>query len=166
MYVLAGIIGFFAIIAWSLSIQNKDRENILIYQIAANAFYSIQYFLLGAVTAGLTNLLSIFRCLTFYFEEKIRGKISLISFIIFSLLILLIGVITYESLISLIPVLCGILYIYSIWQKNLNLTRYIFIFAAVLLTYYNFKVGAIVLFFGNITDILSGIISIIRFRSK
>lgn len=166
MYILANIIGVFAIITWSLSIQNKDRKNILIFQIVANAFYSIQYFLLGAVTAGMTNLLSIFRCLTFYFEEKIKGKISFISFVIFSFLIISIGIITYENPISLIPILCGNLYMYSIWQNNLNLTRHLFIIAALVLVYYNFKVGAIVLFFGNTMDILSGIISIIRFRRK
>lgn len=166
MYVVANIIGVFAIITWSLSIQNKDRKNILIYQIAANVFYSVQYFLLGAITAGMTNLISVLRCLEFYFEEKRKGKISFISFIIFSLLIILIGVITYENFISLIPVLCGILYMYSIWQNNLNLTRYLFVFAALILAYYNFRVGAIVLFLGNIMDTFSGVISIARFRRK
>ena len=53
---------------------------------------------------------------------------------------------------------------YSIWQSNLNITRYIFIIAAIILTYYNFKVRAFVLVLGNILDIISGIISIIRFR--
>ena len=166
MYVLANIIGVFAIITWTLSIQNKERKNILIFQILANVFYSIQYFLLNAFTAGMTNLLSIFRCLIFYFEEKRKGKISNVSFLFFALLIILIGIITYERILSLIPIIGGLLYMYSIWQNNLNLTRYLFIITGILLAYYNFKIGAIVLFFGNILDIVSGIISVIRFRRK
>ena len=166
MYILANIIGAFAIITWTLSIQNKERKNILIFQIFANVFYSLQYFLLGAKTAGTTNLLSVFRCLIFYFDEKRNGKVTNASFIIFSILMILIGIITYDGIISLIPVIGGLIYMYSLWQNNLNLTRYLFIFAALILAYYNFKVGAIVLLIGNILDIISGGISIIRFGGK
>ena len=166
MYVLANILGIFAIVTWTLSIQYKERKNILIFQIVANIFYSIQYFLLAAFTAGATNTLSIFRCLVFYYEEKTKGKISNVSLIIFSIIIMLVGVLTYENFINLIPVCGGILYMYSIWQNDLNLTRYLFIIAAILIAYYNFKVGAIILFCGNVFDIISGIIAILRFRRK
>ena len=164
MYIVANIVGALAIIIWTMSIQNKDKKNILIYQIISNIFYSLQYFLLNAFTAGMTNLLSMFRCLVFYFDEKKHGKISKFSFIIFALIIIIIGIVTYEGPISLIPIVGGLLYMYSIWQSNLNITRYIFIIAAIILTYYNFKVRAFVLVLGNILDIISGIISIIRFR--
>jgi len=166
MYILASVIGVLAIITWIISIQNKDKKGILIYQIVANVLYGSQYFLLGAYSASLMNLISCLRCLVFYFEDKKQGKISNFSLILFTFIILLLGIITYNGLISILPIIAGLLYMYSIWQNNLTTTRYLFIINALIWLCYNFTIGAHVNIIGNIFEILSGIISIIRFRRK
>ena len=164
MYVLANIIGVLAIITWSLSIQNKDKKGILIYQVAASVLYGVQYFLLGAFSACLMDFTSALRCLIFYFEDKKRGKVSNISFILFAIIILIFGIISFKGIISILPIITSLIGLYSIWQNNLNKTRYLFIVNALIWLFYNFSVGAYVNIIGNFFEILSGIISIIRFR--
>ena len=166
MSVIANVLGFFAIVIWAMSIQNKDKKKILIFQVIANIFYLSQYLLLKAYTASIMNFISGIRCLTFYREESRKGKISGKTFLFFSFIVIFIGIITYEDLTSLIPIICSIIYMYSTWQNNLNITSSLFIVAAILLAYHNFAVGAYICIIGNIFDIVSAIISTIRFRKK
>lgn len=166
MNIIANVFGFFAIVIWAMSIQNKEKEKILTFQIVANIFYSLQYILLNAYTASILNFISAIRCIAFYTDEKKNGKISSKLFILFSLIAIVIGIITYNGLPSLIPVVCTLIYMYSLWQNNLNVTRYLFIIAAILLAYHNYAVGAFISILGNLMDIISAIISIIRFRKN
>lgn len=166
MYVLINIIGILAIITWILSIQNKDKKGILIYQIVANILYFIQYYLLNAYSACLMNFITAVRCLKFYLEEKKYDKVSNNSFMFFTILIIIIGIFTYNGILSLLPIIASLIYMYSVWQNNLNTTRYLFIVAAFIWFYYNFSIGAYINVVGNIFEIVSGIISIIRFRRK
>lgn len=166
MYVLASIIGILAIITWILSIQNKDKKGILIYQVVANILYFIQYYLLNAYSAYLINFITAFRCLGFYLEEKKYDRVSNNSFLFFTILIIIIGIFTYNGILSLLPIITGLIYMYSVWQNNLNTTRYLFIIAAFIWLYFNLSVGAYINIVGNIFEIISGIVSIIRFRRK
>jgi len=164
MYVLAQILGVLAIICWVISIQNNNKKNILICQLLANFLYFIQYFLLNAFTASFMNLVSTIRCFVFYDDELKKNKTSKYSLVFFILIIILIGIFTFDRILSLIPILITLAYTYTSFQDNLSLTRYIFIIAAFIWIYYNFQVGAYVSICGNVLEIISGVISIIRFR--
>jgi len=166
MFILANTIGVFAIIIWVLSIQNKNKKEILIYQIVANILYGLQYFLLNAYSASIMDFISGFRCLSFYSEEKKHGKISNYSLLFFTILTIILGIFTYNGAISLLPIIASLIYMYSLWQNNLNTTRYLFIITGFVWLCYNINVGAYINIIGNSFEIISGIISIIRFRRK
>lgn len=163
MFILSQIIGLLAIICWVMSIQQKNKEKILMNQMFANTLYTIQYVLLGAYSASAMNITSAIRSLVFYNDEK-KHKQSKLTGSILIAAIIIIGIITYSSPISTIPILITIAYTYSVWQSNLKITRIIFIIAAIIWIYYNLKVGAYVSIVGNILEIISGIISIKRFH--
>ena len=165
MFILSQIIGLLAIICWTMSIQQKNKEKILIYQMIANTLYTIQYSLLGAFSAVAMNITSAIRSIVFYSDEKENNQ-SKTSCAIFIVIIIILGIITYETPISTIPILITIAYTYSVWQTNLKITRIIFIIAAIIWIYYNLKVGAYISIVGNILEIISGIISIKRFHKK
>lgn len=164
MYVLANTIGIFAIVIWVISIQNIDKKGILIYQIIANILYGLQYFLLGAYSASTMDFISGFRCLFFYLEEEKSNKISNYSIIFFTILIIILGIFTYNGIISILPILTSLIYMYSLWQNNLNVTRYLFVIAAFVWLCYNINVGTHINIIGNSFEIISGIVSIIRFK--
>lgn len=161
MNYLAQIFGVFAIALWVISIQNKKREKILLFQFWANGLYMVEYSLLGAFSASVMNLVSSLRCLVFYKGKK---KNSLISLVLFSIIVIILGILTYDGLLSLIPVIITLFYTISSWVKNPFWNRITVLVAAVIWIYYNFSVGAYITVVGNVFEIISGIISLVRYK--
>lgn len=161
---LIQIIGALAVLLWVISVQQKKQYKILFLQALANLMYTIQYFLLGVFTAGSMNLVSCGRCFLFYKKRKEKKNIPKIYLIGFILSLVTLGIITYENKLSLIPIIITIFYTISSYMKNSNWLRIIFLVAAFIWVYYNYTVGAYVCIIGNILEIISGSISLIRFR--
>lgn len=133
-------------------------------QVIANGIYGIEYLLLGAFSAASMNFLSFLRLLVYYFYALLNIKMPKWILFVFITLVLLFGIITYDGLISLLPIIITVLYTYAFWQNNLNVARIIYIVAAIIWIYYNYEVGAYVGIIGNILEIITGLISLIKYR--
>lgn len=164
--IIAQIIGFFAIALWVYSVQNKNQSKILFFQFLANLMYGVEYFLLDAFPAVAMNLSSSLRCLLFYNKRKNNEEIPKSWLIFFLLLVLFLGIITFNNIISIIPITITIFYTLSSWMKDTKWCRIVFLVCAFIWIYYNYKVKAYISIVGNVMEIISGIISLIRFRKK
>lgn len=164
MVVLAQVLALFAILFWVISILLKNKKNILLMQVIANGIYGIEYLLLGAFSAAGMNFLSFLRLLVYYFYALLNIKMPKWILFVFIALVLLFGIITYDGLISLLPIIITALYTYAFWQNNLNVARIIYIVAAIIWIYYNYEVGAYVGIIGNILEITTGLISLTKYR--
>ena len=164
MVILAQILALFAILFWVISILLKNKKNILLMQVIANGIYGIEYLLLGAFSAASMNFLSFLRLLVYYFYALLNIKMPKWILFVFIALVLLFGIITYDGLISLLPIIITVLYTYAFWQNNLNVARIIYIVAAIIWIYYNYEVGAYVGIIGNALEIITGLISLIKYR--
>lgn len=153
-----------AIFIWNLSIQNKKMEKILYFQFLSNMLYGLSYFLLGVPIAAIMDSLGSLRCFLFYYKKKKEQDIPLYWLFIFCLLVIALGIINYNGIISLIPIIITIFYTISSWANETNWLRIIFILAAILWIYYNLTIGAYVAVVGNFFEIISGAISIYRFK--
>lgn len=156
-------VGGIALIFWILSIQNTKKIKILRLQNIANLFYAIQYAVLSAFSAMGMNVLSLVRGIIFINYEKRKKQNSNVIIIIFSVITILIGIITYDSWYSLIPIINTLAYSYSTWQKNTKIIRIIFFVAAILWIIYNFIVKAYIPMIGNVLEVISAIVAIIKF---
>lgn len=164
MVILAQVLASLAILFWVISILLKNKKNILLMQVIANGIYGIEYLLLGAFSAASMNFLSFLRLLVYYFYALLNIKMPKWILFVFITLVLLFGIITYDGLISLLPIIITVLYTYAFWQNNLNVARIIYIVAAIIWIYYNYEVGAYVGIIGNILEIITGLISLIKYR--
>ena len=164
MVVLAQVLALFAILFWVISILLKNKKNILLMQVIANGIYGIEYLLLGAFSAASMNFLSFLRLLVYYFYTSLNIKMPKWILFVFIALVLLFGIITYDGLISLLPIIITVLYTYAFWQNNLNVARIIYIVAAIIWIYYNYEVGAYVGIIGNALEITTELISLIKYR--
>ena len=164
MVVLAQVLALFAILFWVISILLKNKKNILLMQVIANGIYGIEYLLLGAFSAASMNFLSFLRLLVYYFYTSLNIKMPKWILFVFIALVLLFGIITYDGLISLLPIIITVLYTYAFWQNNLNVARIIYIVAAIIWIYYNYEVGAYVGIIGNALEITTGLVSLIKYR--
>ena len=163
---IAQIFGILAIACAVISLQFKKKTKMMFLQMVANVFYAIQYLVLHAYTAVATSLVTVLRCILFNKYDKARKKIpkKLSWFLI--VIVLIIGVFSYDGYLSLIPLVTSISYIVGASIKSAKTYKIVFGICAVLWFYYNFKVGAFISTLGNIFEIISTIIALLRYKKK
>lgn len=160
------IFGAFALGTWVSSVQVKKKNNILVLQLLANVFYSIQYFLMGYFSTAYMNLVSVFRCFSFGINAKKNKENPFWLLLLILFIIFILALITCKNLLDIIPIFATLLYTISTWQNNTKYLRYVFILCAVLFIFYNFIVGAYISLIGNLFEIMSGTIALYRFQQQ
>ena len=162
MNITAQIVGFIALSFMCLSYQKNNKKDFLFIQIIANIFYGLQYFLLNAFSALASNIVSILKTGIFYKYEKNNKKISITFLLIFEILFIIFGFLTYNNLYSIIPIFVACIYTYGTWQKNLKIIYSIGILVALLWILYNYIVGAYVAIIGSFIELFSSIIGLTK----
>lgn len=162
MNILAQIIGILAIIAFAISPQQKNKKGVLIFQLLSSVLYALQYLLLNAFSAVVTNIVGAIKCYVFYLYEKKGKKIPKYIFLIFMVLVLIFGIFSFTNIYSIIPIFVSVTMLYSTWQSNLKIYRIIMVITTALWLVYNCIVGAYVGAIGNTFQLISGITAIVR----
>ena len=166
MNILAQVIGFIALIFIVLSYQAVDKKKFLLIQIFANIFFGLQYLVLSAFSAFASSMISLFRTIIFFKFEKDNKKANIFVLGFFEILIFVFGMITFDGVISLVPICIAAAYTYGTWQKNLKITYLIGVVASFLWIFYNFYVGAYVSIIGSLFELFSSFIGLIRLNIK
>lgn len=163
-FIIAQIIGTFALIVLILSFQKNEKKTLLKYQSLSSFLYALQYVFLGAYTGCLMNLTCMARNIIFntYNNKKIP------FYWLFLIIALMIGfsLITYTGVISLLPMLAVVLYSIATWYGNLKLIRCTDVISCSLFIVYNIKVLAITGLIATIIELVSALIAIYRFDIK
>lgn len=107
---LIGILGFCIVV---LSFYKKETTTILLYQITSNFAYAVHYFLLGGLSGALCCVVGISRNITL-----IKCNNRKIILPIFIILYSLIGIVFYEGIYSLLPLLANISYLIAMSYKD------------------------------------------------
>lgn len=165
-FYLAQICGLLIMICNAISVQFKTKDKILICFVIANLFGIAQYFLLNAITAAVVYIISTIRCIVFYYYEKKDLKPSLIVLMIFEVLAIICGALSWQNMWSIIPIIVTVVFTYGLWQKNLRVTRISTAITGFGWVFYNIIVMAYVgaLFDGALA--ISSIIALIRNKKE
>lgn len=108
------LIGLLAFIFLFISYYNKDKKGILWCQLVSFLLYSIHFLLLGAFTGSLLEIVCFLNVLSALKECSKRKK--LITAIVFFIIYIIIGFISYSHWYSFIPVIaCIIVLIVSLF---------------------------------------------------
>ncbi len=166
MVIFAQIIAIFAIITYSFAPHQKSKIKVLIFKIISNSLYTLQYLLLGAMSAAGTNLINVLQAIIFYKYAKENKKVPVLCGIIFSLIIILLGVFSYTNITSIIPIVLALITTYGIWQDNLKIYRITCAFTIFCWIFYNLYISAYVSAIGNIFQCASAIIAIYKLNIK
>lgn len=162
VFYIAQIFGLIALILLVASYVQKEKTKFLFIQLFSNTCYAIQYLLLNATSALVTNLVNIIKTYIFYKNSKNNKKTSLITFIIIELVILSLGIITYESPISLIPIIMAMLFTYGKYQDNMKVLYTIAMISSISWILYNYIVGAYVSIIACVIEFIASIIGYVR----
>lgn len=156
---VAQLIGFVALL-FALSVfQANKRGNMIKLHIVAATLYAIHFFMLGAFTGSIMNLLGGTRNFLFY---KIKQRTWLLPGV-FMLAYVIACMLTWEGLVSLLPMFGMIAGTLAFWQQEAKMVRYFALISFPLWFAYSYIVGS---YPGMITEVIlftSNLIGMYRF---
>lgn len=71
--IIAQIFGIFGMLMSVLSYQQKGKARILFFQLLGSVLFVVNFFMLGAFSGAILNLVAIVRALIFIYEDKVRA---------------------------------------------------------------------------------------------
>ena len=165
-FIIAQTFGVIALILTVISIQFKTKEKIVMCSVLANIVVAIQFFLLDAITGGVISIINAIRCIVFYIYKKKDLKPSIITLIIFEIVAIISGCISWQNIWSLIPILVTVLYTYGLWQDNVKVIRITTGIVGGGWAIYDLIVKAYVGALQETSQLISAIIAIYRNKNK
>lgn len=163
IYIIVSILSIFLYV---ISVQFKEKKNILIIQTGASFCYLIVYIIKGALSGIAIEIIEGTKNLLFFKLEKDNKKIPLILLIVFLLLLVIVSIVFYSGPLSLLPLMINIILFISTYFKNPKYIRWVMLLCGALWGIYNIYVEAFIIVIGNILEIISASISIIRFKEN
>ena len=88
--IMSNMVGVIALLFWIISLQANNKSKILKLQLLASIFYTIQYFIIGGISAGIMSIISLVRYAIFYRYIENKKNIPTYLLFLFSVLILIV----------------------------------------------------------------------------
>lgn len=161
MDIIIQIIGGFGILASIISFQCKKHNLILFFRTLTEFIFAIQYFLLGAYTGMIVNLVGCVRNLVFT-KQISHNKKTTISVIIFSVMFIVFGLASWQGPKSILIIIAKVLSTLAYSNKNTTFVRSIIFVTSTSWLIYNCCVFSIAGVLCESFTLLSLIIGIIR----
>ena len=161
LYYLVSILSVFLYVA---SVQYKNKKDILLVQVFASFCYLIVYIIKGAWSGVFVEVLEEMKSIIFMKYAKEDKKIPFVILIIFIFLLVLVSIIFFDGIFSLLPLFINIILFVSSYFKNPKYMRITMLICGALCGIYNISIGAYIIVIGNILEIVSASISLIRFK--
>lgn len=153
-------IGFVGMLLIFIAFQQNDKKKILIIQACAGAVFTVHFVLLGAYTGACLNAIEVFRNLVFCKKDLKGRKFYAVAFMV---LFTAFGLIYWESIYSIMPIMAMNLSTLAFNFKNPKQIRLCFLPVAVGWLIYNIVSFSIAGIVTEIFDIASLLIAFWRF---
>ena len=164
MNILATILGLCAVAMFVLSYQLKSRRTIIFFNASSRVLYVVQYILLGAFEGALLDVVAFFVSLLCGQSEKgFVKKHFVLTVVLANLAIVVFGMLTYENIFSLLPILGVIFETLALWLKKEKRIRFVSLLGAPFWLAYNILCGAYGSAVGNVITLVSITVAIIRY---
>ena len=163
-YIIIGnIFGIIGLIFSAVAYHKRQKEKILLDLIISNCFSLLQYLFLQAYTGCITIIISILRNIIAIKKGKQNRNIILVVFII---LYIVMGIVTYNSIFSILLIIASIIYLLGIWDGRENVIRKTGLINMYLWLIYSISTWAIAEVIQNIILIVSTHIAIRNNREE
>lgn len=124
MFIIAQFFGILVIIANVLSMQMKNKKQIIFMFILANLFSAINFILLQSYSGAIICSFAIIQTFINKFFEKKENNVPKAIILLYIIISIILGTITFNSFIDILPIICSILYTITIIQdqeKNIRI---------------------------------------------
>lgn len=165
-YVCSQVLAVISTVVIGVSYLAKDKKNIMLLCVVYCFFYSGHYLLLNAYTGTLMTLISAARNVWFYFNAKKNRNNPKFSLMLFLLMAIIFGIISYQDTFSIISIIASLLSTYSIWQKNVKLYRILAVPVSVCFIIYAAHINSFLSILTECILLVIEIVGIIQYSSK
>lgn len=161
--IIANVMRIIGSLFGMISDSNNDIKKMSIYNGISNLFCAVQYFLLGAITGGISRIVSILRNYLFY---KYKNQVSTVALILYFTFLILINYTSITSLMTFIPVLLVIVYTIGLYSSNKIVLKYSILITCVLEIIYDMHYQAYAGVFFCALDAILVLISLEKIYKK
>ena len=165
LYYISQGVGLVAIVCSLLSFQAKKRSGIMAMQMSASMLFCIKLFLLGAWTGACLDLISFFRTLIFANNQK-KWASSPLWLLFFATVMVVTGIFTWESPLSLLAILGALFSTLALWMKKEQYIRLISLLVGCCWIIYYIPFKDFTGIASESIAIISILIALLRFKSK
>lgn len=167
MKLAAQIVGLLAVTLFLLSYQQKKRKNIIAFNAISRILYIIQYIMLGAFEGATLDVLGTISSITAQNRDKSFIHKHLKTFVIaINSAILIVGLLLYENIFSLFPVIGVILHTSAFWISEEKTIRIVSFSGSPFWLIYNLASCAYGSAIGDVLTMISIGIAIYRYDIK
>lgn len=155
-------VGFLALASSLISFQFKKHGQIMLFRTASELIFALQYILLGAWSAAVMDGISVIRN-TLYTQLVKKNRSTTPVIIGFCIFVVVVGVVTFEGIISLLPIISKLLTTISYGMKNERLLRLITLPSCIFWVIYNVFVGSVAGALADSMTLISLLIAMYKF---
>lgn len=157
-------IGILALLLDIVSVQLKFRKQILGMQIVASTTWVCHFFLLGAYAGAAMNSVGIVRSVSFYkWRDKNRPWWVLAGILALSVVM---TVLTWQGVVSLLPMLAMIVAAIAFWQRNEQRLRLLLLAVVPLWFMYNLTFSSYAGMLSDSLALFSTLVALYRYRRQ
>ena len=163
MNIFANVIGIIAVIVFNFSYQLKTRRNLIVCNAASRVLYVLQYLLLGAYSGAVLDVTALCVSMIYKRAATFEKRWLLLTVILSNLAVVGLGLLVYESIFSLLPILGVIFETMALVPKSERKIRALSLLGAPPWLAYNLLSGAYGSAVGNVITLVTIGIAILRF---
>ena len=161
---LATALGLLAVALFVLSYQIKSRKRLIAVNAASRILYVAQYLLLGAVEGALLDVVAFFASLLCHKRDhKWIKRYTVFVILVSNAVIVGVGMISYQNLFSLLPILGVIFETLALWFRRERHIRVFSLAGAPFWLAYNLYSAAYGSAIGNVITLVSITVAILRY---
>ena len=164
MNMLAFVIGLAAVAVFLLSYLQKKRKHIIALNVLSRGLYILQYILLSAFEGAVLDVTGILASVLAQKKDRpfIRKHMKLF-FLGVNAVIIAGGLLVYQNLYSLLPIIGVLLHTSAFWLDDEKLIRRVSFLGSPFWFVYNFASGAYGSCIGDALSMVSIMIAMIRY---
>lgn len=161
-YVIAMCFGVAAMIEGIITYQSNKHKNIMMFMVLNALLWSCHYVFLGLYTPIAMNLINVVRNVVYSFRDKKWAQNNIIP-AVFVVISLGLGIATWESAWSALPMIATVLFSIGCWCKDTKKLRLLSVPASLSWMVYNLANKSLPGFLNEIFVVVSIIVAFIRY---
>lgn len=159
MYLASQIVMFIAFILSLVAYHLKTKKGIFEIKCVENIFNIMHYLFLGAYSGCMTKVIALSRDIFILEKEKYKCLNKRVFFVIFILIYIIMGILTFKNIFSIFPFAAALIYMSAVWNGNALSVKRTGFYCYFLWLAYNISIFSIMGILSNCVSLISSFIA-------